>query len=108
MIETNVSAKAFCIDCQEEIEGGQVNISIDPDDYKIGADVFFADGSLIENCKTHHDAHRWGKKSPQHADFLIEDNNETTVGTITVSTEGRRFAIRSLNQNIRSALIGKI
>lgn len=108
MIETNVSAKAFCIDCQEEIEGGQVTVSIDPADYKMGTDVFFANGPLIENCKAHHDAHRWGKKLPQHADFVIQENNETMVGTVTVSTEGVKFAIQSLNQKIRSALVGRI
>lgn len=107
MIETSISAKAVCLDCREEIEGGQVSISADPEDHKMGVDVFFANGQLVENCKAHHDKHRWGKKKPQHADYLIEENDETLVGTITVSTEGKKFAINSLNTKIRSVLLGK-
>ena len=109
MNETRInSAKAVCLECQSEIQAGQIQVSVDPEDLQMGIDVFYANGELVENCKAHHDKHRWGKNSPQHADFLIEQANEETIGTITVSTEGRKFAIRSLNGKIRSALIGNI
>lgn len=108
MIETRIqAAEAVCLDCQAEINAGEVRMSVDPQDLAMGVDIVSADGELIENCKKHHDAHRWGKKTPQHADFLIQKENNEFVGTVTVSSEGKKFTINSLNKNIRFALIGK-
>lgn len=108
MAEVKVSpATAICLDCAEEF-AGEVDVKLDPDDYRMGMDVCFAEGGVLSDCKQHHDQHRWGPNSTQHSEFLIADGEENPVGTVVVSTEARAVAISSVCAYIKSALLGQI
>ena len=100
-------AEAVCMDCEEGIQG---DITVSADDFDLRQGVFSVDGGLIDQCKQHHGTHRWGKSADaiQHREFVLQNqDDETLIGTVTVSTEGSRFTILSLNAAIRSALTGE-